>query len=90
LRNKLEEVRRGELSKTFTNLKDLGDRERKAIEALTSAIVNKVLHQPITILKQSQNGMIGENYVDAVRVLFDLEPVQPMGEIKALDDHTDQ
>jgi glutamyl-tRNA reductase len=90
LRNKLEEVRRGELSKTFSNLKELGDRERKAIEALTSAIINKVLHQPITILKQSQNGMAGENYVDAVRVLFDLEPVQPEGEIKALDDHTDQ
>jgi glutamyl-tRNA reductase len=90
LRNKLEDVRRGELSKTFSSLKDLGERERKAIEALTSAIVNKVLHQPITILKQSQNGMVGENYVDAVRVLFDLEPVQPMGEIKALDDHTDQ
>ncbi len=47
LRGRMEEIRRGELEKTFSNLKDLDKRERKAIEALTSAIINKVLHQPI-------------------------------------------
>ena len=84
---KLEEVRRGEVEKTFASLKDLGQKERKAIEALTSAIINKVLHQPITTLKQSQNDPSGDTYVDAVRALFDLKPPQPEGEIKPLDDH---
>lgn len=87
LRSKLEEVRRGEVEKTFASLRDLGQKERKAIEALTSAIINKVLHHPITTLKQSQNDPSGDTYVDAVRALFDLSPPQPEGEMKPLDDH---
>lgn len=86
LRNRLEAIRRGELEKTFGNLKDLDKKERKAIEALTSAIINKVLHQPITVLKQSQNDASGDSYVDAVRALFDLEPPNPDDEMKSLDD----
>ncbi len=74
LRKKLEEIRQGELQKTFANLKDLDKKERQAIEALTSAIINKVLHQPTTILKQAQNDASGSDYVDAVRTLFALEP----------------
>jgi glutamyl-tRNA reductase len=90
LRNKLEEIRRGELEKTFANFKDFGEREKKAIEALTSAIINKVLHQPTTVLKQAQNDGRGDGYVDAVRVLFDIHPAPPAGDIKNLDDHDDQ
>jgi len=87
LRKRLEDIRRGELEKTFATLKELGPKEKKSIEALTSAIINKVLHQPITILKQSQNDGAGENYVDAVRMLFDLEAPNPEGEMKSLDEH---
>jgi glutamyl-tRNA reductase len=90
LRGRMEEIRRGELEKTFSNLKDLDKRERKAIEALTGAIINKVLHQPMTVLKQSQNDPSGDNYVDAVRVLFGLEPPQPEEEIKRLDDELEE
>ncbi|AMV73787.1 glutamyl-tRNA reductase [Desulfuromonas carbonis] len=86
LRKKLEEVRRAELEKTFGNLKELGEKERKSIEALTAAIVNKVLHRPMMLLKQSQNDPAGDSYVDAVRVLFDLELPPPEGEIACLDD----
>ncbi len=76
LRRKMEDIRQGELTKTFSNLKDLGKKERKAIEALTSAIINKVLHEPTAVLKQSQNDSSGDSYVDAVRALFALEPPQ--------------
>jgi glutamyl-tRNA reductase len=86
LRRKLEEVRKGELEKTFANLKDLGGKEKKAIEAMTAAIINKVLHQPTTVLKNAQNEASGDSYVDAVRTLFDLEPPQPDGDLKSLDD----
>jgi glutamyl-tRNA reductase len=86
LRNKLEEVRRGELAKTYAALKDLGGRERQAIDALTAAIINKVLHQPITILKKSNDDSAGENYIDAVRVLFDLEPPPSAEEMRSMDD----
>ena len=86
LRKKLEEIRRAELEKTFANLKDLGDKERKSIEALTAAIINKVLHQPMTLLKTIPERPSGDSYVDAVRVLFDLDLPAPEGEIECLDD----
>lgn len=87
LRQKLDEIRRQELEKTFGNLKDLSSKQRKSIEAMAGAIVNKILHQPTAILKQAQNDTSGEDYVDAVRVLFDLpSPADDDKEIKPLDD----
>jgi len=76
LRKKFEEIRQGELQKTFSNLKDLGPKERQAIEALTAAIVNKMLHPPTSVLKQNQETASGSDYVDAVRTLFDQEIAQ--------------
>jgi len=86
LRGRLEEIRKGELEKTFGSLKELDDKQRRSIEALTAAIVNKVLHQPITVLKQAQNDAATDCYVDAVRTLFNLAPPSPEGELQPLDD----
>jgi glutamyl-tRNA reductase len=87
LRRKLEEIRQQELDKTFGNLKDLSAGQRKGIEAMAGAIINKVLHQPTSILKRTQNDTSGEDYVDAVRVLFDLPaPAGDDKEIKPLED----
>ncbi len=90
LRKKLEEIRRGELEKTFGNLKNLSDKDKKSIEALTAAIVNKVLHPPITILKKTQNDPSGDSYVEAVRTLFELEPPTPEGDLESLDDKLEE
>jgi len=90
LRQKLEGIRQQELEKTFSNLKGLGKKERKSIEAMTNAIINKILHPPTSALKSAQNDASGEDYVDAVRALFDLPaPADDDKEIKPLDD-TDQ
>jgi glutamyl-tRNA reductase len=87
LRRKLEEIRKQELEKTFGNLKDLSTKQRKSIEAMAGAIINKVLHQPTTVLKNTQKESSGEDYVDAVRVLFDLPaPTDDDKEIKPLDE----
>ena len=87
LRRKLDEIRQQELEKTFGNLKDLSGKQRKSIEAMAGAIINKVLHKPTAILKNSQNDTSGEDYVDAVRMLFDLPaPSVDDQEIKPLDD----
>lgn len=72
LRRQMDEIRQAELQKTFANLNGLDDKERKAIESMASAIVNKILHQPTNILKKSQDGSDGDLYIDAVRTLFDL------------------
>ncbi|MGW8311777.1 MAG: glutamyl-tRNA reductase [Desulfuromonadales bacterium] len=87
LRRKLEEIRQQELDKTFGNLKELTANQRKSIEAMAGAIINKVLHQPTAILKRTQNDSSAEDYIDAVRVLFDLPaPAGDDKEIKPLDD----
>jgi glutamyl-tRNA reductase len=72
LRKRLEEICAQELAKTFGNHKDLTDQQRRGIEAMANAILNKILHRPIAVLKRSQSETSGEDYVDAVRELFDL------------------
>ncbi|MFQ5667685.1 MAG: glutamyl-tRNA reductase [Candidatus Binatia bacterium] len=71
LRDKMEAIRKAELAKTLAALRDLSPRERESLEAMTTAIVNKILHGPITHLKQ--DGREREAlYLAAARQLFDI------------------
>ena len=73
LREKVETISKGELEKTLaTSLRELTPREREALEAMTTAIVNKILHVPITHLKQDDRQREAF-YVAAARQLFDIE-----------------
>jgi glutamyl-tRNA reductase len=72
LREKMDAIRKGELEKTMATLRDLAPREREALEAMTAAIVNKILHGPITHLKQHHREHEAF-YVAAARQLFDLQ-----------------
>ena len=73
LRKQLEELRRNELEKTLANLAHLGEKEKRAIDAMGSALINKILHRPTSLLKQTSNSSDGNAYVDTVRTLFDLQ-----------------
>ena len=73
LRSRFDEIRRAELAKTLANWKDLPPDGEKRLEALTSAIMNKLLHQPTNVLKRGEQGNRNDLYVDALRNLFDLE-----------------
>ncbi len=73
LRNRFDEIRRTELDKTFSTWKDLPPGADKRLEALTMAIMNKLLHPPTTVLKQVGQGGRVDLYVDALRQLFELE-----------------
>ncbi|SDZ99514.1 glutamyl-tRNA reductase [Desulfuromusa kysingii] len=75
LRQKMEQVRQGEVEKTFSNLNGLNAKERKAIESMSSAIINKILHHPTHVLKQTSTEDDSSLYLDAVRTLFDLPDV---------------
>ncbi|HUI27590.1 MAG TPA: glutamyl-tRNA reductase, partial [Candidatus Kryptonia bacterium] len=72
LRERVETIRRRELEKTLNALKEVSPRHREALEALTGAIVNKILHAPIMHLKRS-DPRSETFYLDAARRLFDLE-----------------
>jgi len=91
LRKRFEEICAQELAKTFSNHKDLTDQQRQGIETMANAIVNKVLHRPIAVLKRTQNESSGEDYVDAVRQLFDLPaPAIDDTPLTPIDDTTAQ
>lgn len=73
LRSKFEETRQAELAKTLAAWKELPPDGQKRLEALTSAIINKLLHTPTSLLKRSGQGGRTDLYVDALRQMFDLE-----------------
>jgi len=72
LRERVRGVLRAELDKTFPRL-GMADSERKKLEAMCEAMANKLLHQPLTELKQSQSTHEGSALVEAVQRLFKLE-----------------
>ena len=50
----------------------LDESQRRAVESVTSQIVNKLLHLPTVRLKQAAAAADGVIYADAVRHLFGL------------------
>ena len=87
LRKKFEEIRKKELEKTFSLHPHFSDKERQSLEALTSAIINKILHDPLTLLKQTNEEAMADLYLDALRTLFKL-PVES-SEISDEDEEKD-
>jgi glutamyl-tRNA reductase len=73
LRRKAEAIRHQELEKLFSKLGPLSDSERQAIEAMSSSIINKLLHTPIVRLKQESQAKGGGRYLQALRDLFSLD-----------------
>jgi glutamyl-tRNA reductase len=74
LRSRFEEIRRAEIAKTVSTWKELTPEGEKRLEALTGAILNKLLHTPTNVLKQANQGNRADLYLDALRSLFDLSP----------------
>jgi glutamyl-tRNA reductase len=72
LRERVRGVLKAELDRTFPKL-GVPEAERQKLEAMCEAMVNKLLHQPLTELKQSQSRHDGASLVEAVQRLFRLE-----------------
>jgi glutamyl-tRNA reductase len=72
LQQHAEASRRTEVDRTLKRLSHLSAEDQRRIDAMTSAIVKKILHRPITHLKTNSNG---HRYTEALRELFDLENV---------------
>ncbi|MBI2964003.1 MAG: glutamyl-tRNA reductase [Deltaproteobacteria bacterium] len=71
LRGKADGICRRELERTLGSLRQLGDEERKSIEAMAQAIVNKILHEPISRLKRIDDARAQD--VQVARRLFGLD-----------------
>ena len=72
LRARAEEIREAELRKAEGLLGRLDEGQRRAVEAVTAQIVNKLLHLPTVRLKQAATAADGVIYAEAVRHLFGL------------------
>ncbi|MFV1978004.1 MAG: glutamyl-tRNA reductase [Myxococcota bacterium] len=72
LRDRAEGIRTRELEKALGRL-ELGDKEQIVVDSLTKAIVNKILHAPISRLKREAEREEGMAYLETARVLFDLD-----------------
>ena len=72
MREKMEGIVRGELEKSAHWLGGLPEADRLRIEGLAASVVNKILHDPITGLKEESREKDELPYVAAVRRLFKL------------------
>jgi glutamyl-tRNA reductase len=74
LRERAEAIRRQEVERTLGRLTDLDDESRQRIEAMTAAIVKKMLDRPIARLKDGADKGL---YMEALEDLFDLPASGP-------------
>ena len=70
LRQRADEIRRAELSRTLTRMPGLSEEERERVDALTRAMMKKLLHEPIARLRDPERG---REETAAVRHLFGLD-----------------
>jgi len=75
LRRRAEAIRAAELARADGKLAALSSAERRAVEAVTAQIVNKLLHAPTVRAKEAAEGPDGGRYEAALRHLFALEEV---------------
>ena len=72
LRDKVEGIRRREVARGLTALGDADPKLPEVLERVTSAIVNKILHGPLTALRRHEAQAGEAFYVEAARRLFRL------------------
>ena len=79
LRDRAEEIRRVELERALRSLPAASDAERAVLEAMSAAIVNKLLHGPLVALKElaREEAAAVEEAAEMVRRMFALEESPP-------------
>jgi glutamyl-tRNA reductase len=71
LRNSLERMRRETIERNRKQLRDLPPEQ--AVDQITQAFVNRILHHPITELKAMAGEPNGDEFVEFVRRLFNIK-----------------
>jgi glutamyl-tRNA reductase len=73
LRNRLDTMAQAEIEKTMQTLKHLNDNDRQALKVMVNAFINKILHNPTQMLKNSDFHGNKSIYLDILRRLFKLD-----------------
>ena len=74
-----ESMRQEEVQKTFSRLPELGEEGRDALDAMTKALVNKLLHHPFAVLRRMSEEDVEGISVESVQKLFGVEPESDEG-----------
>ncbi|MEI7815128.1 MAG: glutamyl-tRNA reductase [Coriobacteriia bacterium] len=77
IRAHAEEIRLAELQRAIKRLGGLSEKELATVEALTCSVVNKMLHDPTSRLKDISSTKDGYSYVAAARYLYALDGEAP-------------
>lgn len=70
IRAKADAIRAAEVERTLRKLAHLSERDRNLVQALASGITNKLLHQPVQVLRAATS----EDEVSGALRLFGLDP----------------
>jgi glutamyl-tRNA reductase len=73
LRNKVERIVETEMAKANPWMQALDADKRQKVEILVNSIVNKMLHNPVTVLKEESSEFKAANIVALTRQLFRLD-----------------
>lgn len=73
LRQRVEKIRQAELQKALGRMGELTPQQRETIATMSTTMVNKILHQPMTELKRRAALQDGHLYTTVLRRLFGLE-----------------
>lgn len=72
LRARVEQARQAEFDRQRSKRSELTDQQWTEVDAVTRAMVAKLLHQPTVVLKDAAGTPRSERLVEALRTLFDL------------------
>lgn len=74
LRQKADQIREKELQRALRRFEEkLSDKDAQVVQELSRRIINKMLHEPLTRLREQASLGNGDVYTSAVQHLFDLD-----------------
>jgi glutamyl-tRNA reductase len=73
IKEKAEAIRLAEIKKSLGNLGGMSEAQMKVIETLTLSITEKIINDPILVLKKKADRPTRNNYLDMARKLFNLD-----------------
>jgi glutamyl-tRNA reductase len=89
LRQHCDAIRKAEIAKALSSFRELTKKEEKVLNAMTTSIINKILHNPVTHIKKESSRIEGDRYIDTIIKLFDLDTSVNSGEMKKAQNDDD-
>jgi glutamyl-tRNA reductase len=88
LRGRVEAIRARELERALSRLAT-DESTREAVDAFSRALVNKILHAPLSRLRREAEREEGMAYLEVARLLFGLDDAEPDADAAAPPDSPD-